>query len=231
MHTVTCESNTRHQVEEALRSSERDFRAFFEMAGGGNVIADARTGLFMRVNQHFCELTGYSEEELRGMTAHTLTHPDDVDRDRAPAGSLTTESRYRRKDGKAIWVQVTSMLVRDDHGEPLHTIGVVRDVTDQHQATEKLENARVELQRAVQESTERERQRMGDAMHHDLCQNLLGAAFLARALANSLAPLSPAAASAEKLALLINSMVQQTRDVVRGLNSPDTVVPPAESVS
>lgn len=155
------EALNRQRTEEALRASERDFRKFFEMADVGNVIADARTYRFLRVNRRFCELTGYSAEELTALTSESLTDPADVEQDRAgwqealrqDAASFTIEKRYRRKDGSTIWVHVTSTLVRSADGEPLHAVGVVRDVTDRRQAVEELERTRRDLEERVKQRT------------------------------------------------------------------------------
>ena len=76
-----------------------------------------------------------------------------------------------------------------------------------------------ELERARREAVADERQRIAQALHDHLCQHLLGAAFAAQALAHSLAPGSPPAVEAGELVRLMHSAVQQTRDIVRGLNA------------
>ena len=96
--------------------------------------------------------------------------------------------------------------------------GVIRAITDRRPASDDLRMTRRELERALLHSAERERQRISQELHHHLCQHLLGAAFAAKALANNLDPTSPAGAEADELARLINSTVQQTRDIVCGLN-------------
>ena len=52
------------EVEEALRISDAGFRAMFELSGVGMVQADTPGFRFTRINQKFCEIVGYSEEEL-----------------------------------------------------------------------------------------------------------------------------------------------------------------------
>src|SRR5690606_12788606 len=49
---------------EAVQRSEREYRAIFELAGTGYALTDLKTLRFARVNQRFCELTGYDEAEL-----------------------------------------------------------------------------------------------------------------------------------------------------------------------
>src|SRR6266481_1732541 len=57
--------------------NEAQFRAMFEAAVVGQTQASATTGLFTRVNQRFCEVTGYSEAELLQMRPRDLMHPAD----------------------------------------------------------------------------------------------------------------------------------------------------------
>ena len=52
------------EVEEALRISDAGFRAMFELSGIGMIQADTPDFRFTRVNRKFCEIAGYSAEEL-----------------------------------------------------------------------------------------------------------------------------------------------------------------------
>lgn len=141
--------------------ADRDFQTFFELSGNGNVIADVRTGRFLRVNLPFCQLTGYTAEELLRMSPNDLTHPDDLNRDargwheclEQNQPHFEIEKRYLRKDGTLVWVSVTSTLVHAADGTALHAIGVVRDVTDRREAMAQLELAQRELETRVRERT------------------------------------------------------------------------------
>lgn len=77
------------------------------------------------------------------------------------------------------------------------------------------------LQRAFLQAAERESRRIGKELHDDLCQHLLGAAFAVKAVAENLPPGSSAAAKLDEIAHLVNSAVQQARDIARGLNPSD----------
>lgn len=129
-------------AEAALAENEREFRAMFELAGVGQAGAEAGSGRFQRVNRRFCEIAGYSEEELLQLTYGELTHPEDRVRDAAairatldgPANHWTTEKRFVRKDGEVIWVEVTGAVLRDPDGKPLRTIAVIQDITARRQA-------------------------------------------------------------------------------------------------
>lgn len=141
--------------------SERDFRTFFELSDVGNVITDSETYHFLKVNQKFCEMTGYSAKELRALTSGDITHPEDRGRDQEGwaeclekgSSHFHIEKRYLRKNGSVIWVSVTSTIVRGDDGKPLHAIGVVRDITERQQAVAELERTKVELEKRIMART------------------------------------------------------------------------------
>ncbi len=99
-------------------------------------------GRFLRVPPRLCELLGYSESELLGRTFDEFTHPDDVAAGDAALTRLVSgtvpfidlEKRYRTKDGRDVWVELTSCVVRDAIGRPLHLLTYMRDVTGRKNA-------------------------------------------------------------------------------------------------
>ncbi|MBZ5622962.1 MAG: PAS domain S-box protein [Acidobacteriia bacterium] len=151
---ILLDITRQEQAARSLEESESRFHATFDQAAVGmnHVSLDGR---IIRVNGRYCEMTGYSEEELLGLSASDITHPDDVARGQelvprlvsGEATSCSMEKRYIRKDGSVVWVQLTASLLRDSRGEPVHIIGVAEDVT-----------GRVRAQEALQQSEERFRQ-------------------------------------------------------------------------
>ena len=81
-----------------------------------------------------------------------------------------------------------------------------------------LAHSQPDLERAVLEAAENERRRIGQELHDDLCQNLLGAAFTVKAVADKLPPASAEAVELELAVELINAAVQQARDIAHGLH-------------
>ncbi|MEP6670482.1 MAG: PAS domain S-box protein [Chthoniobacter sp.] len=150
----------RKLAEAALQASEADFRASFLSTAVGQVQADPATGRYLRVNPRFCEITGYSEEELLGMTFRQLTHPDDRENDtvahqqmvRGEISEINREKRYRRKDGTAVWVNICASIIREDTGRPLRTLAVVRDITARHKAEEARQAAEDKYRGLVEQS-------------------------------------------------------------------------------
>ena len=133
----------RRRAEATLLENEQRLRATYEHAFVGIGEID-RTGRFLRVNEEFCAITGYSREELLGQTFWSLTYVDDRQADlaqfsRQMVGKLetyTVEKRYVHKDGHVVWVEVAASRVDDAAGQPLYGIRVVRDISERRKAEE-----------------------------------------------------------------------------------------------
>jgi PAS domain S-box-containing protein len=126
----------RKDAEAALREGEERFRRTFELAGSGlaHVSLDGR---FLRMNPRLCEILGYTEKELAGLSVKDISHPEDRDAADGPRArvirgeidSARLEKRYQRKDGSVVWLSVVIALERDAAGRPLYAISVLDDIT------------------------------------------------------------------------------------------------------
>ncbi|MFZ3018618.1 MAG: PAS domain S-box protein [Gallionella sp.] len=133
----------RMQAEEALRLSESRYRATFDHAAVG-IAQVAPDGRFLEINPVFCDIIGYTREEVlsQGFTFQQITLPDDLAADMAQVQRLldgaddqyALEKRYVRKNGSVVWVNLSVALLRDEAGKPLHFISSVADITERKQA-------------------------------------------------------------------------------------------------
>ena len=138
--------------EQALKESEARSRLMFDLASVGMAQADPQTGRFQRVNPKMCEITGYTADELLGLSFSDITHPEDRLGDweafqqvvEGKTAAYRQEKRYLRKDGALVWVNVNSSMYRDSFGQPVYSLGVIEDIT-----------ARKKAETALQESRER----------------------------------------------------------------------------
>lgn len=145
--------NERRLAEEALRESEARFRSTFENAAVGIAHA-APNGSWLLVNTRFCEIAGYPREELLAKTFKNVTHPDDVEAERAQLrrivsgeiSSFNIEKRFIRKDGSLIWVRVTVSARKSPIGEIEYYIAVIEDISEQKKAEELERQKRQEVE-------------------------------------------------------------------------------------
>lgn len=131
---------------ESLVKSENNFRAFFEMASVGVAQVDVITERFVRANKKYCEILGYSHEELQKLSYIDITHPDDLEMQkeslsRLKSGELaecTIEKRYFRKNKELVWGLLTVSPLWTENQTPAHFLVVLRDITARKIAEEHL---------------------------------------------------------------------------------------------
>jgi PAS domain S-box-containing protein len=132
----------------ALQASEANFRGFFNSVAVGAVQV-GKDGRFMRVNDRFCEITGYSRDELLTMGPFDLDHPDERAADHERVVRFVSgvdpyyraEKRYIRKDSRITWVRVAANLLRDENPESFHSAAIVEDITEHKLAEQALQDA------------------------------------------------------------------------------------------
>lgn len=142
---VSRDITRRKQAEYALRGSEEKFRRIFEDGPLGMTIIDPEHR-FTLVNRRFCDMLGYTAEDLLGKLFEDVTHPDDIPRNRENmdnihAGRISLvreEKRYLRKDGTALWVAITVTPLRDRENRVTSTISIVEDITERKAAEARL---------------------------------------------------------------------------------------------
>ncbi len=122
---------------------EERYRATFDNAPVGIMHTAIDGYRILRANRKLCEMLGYTQDELLGMTSTDVVHPDYRFSDRVSyrqpilsneRQSFASERKFIRKDGSSLWVNRTVSLVRNAAGEPLYFIRIVEDITDRKQA-------------------------------------------------------------------------------------------------
>jgi len=142
---------------QALRESEARFRGTFENAAVGisNVAMD---GTWLRVNQRFCEILGYSRDELLRNRFQDLTHPEDLPSNlqqfvaliRGEIQTYQLQKRYLHKDGHTVWVTLTAAAQRSSDGRPAYCIAIIEDISARKLAEQALRESEARLRRAIE---------------------------------------------------------------------------------
>jgi PAS domain S-box-containing protein len=144
------------EAELSLRDSEAQLSAFIAQSTAGFAQVDLE-GRFTLVNDRFCEIAGWSRDELMGKRMLDITHPDDragnrplFDRAVADGTPYTHEKRYVRKDGSLVWVNNTVSVIRRPDGEPFGVLAVTLDVTRRREAEAELRKSEESLRLATE---------------------------------------------------------------------------------
>ena len=150
----------RKQSEETLAASEARHRLFADNATDLIMLSD-REGRLTYISPSVARVTGYRPEILVGRMIRDLVHPEDwpaMERvgDQLYAGEIdgdaaTTEYRARHKDGRWLWFETRTSLVRDrDTGDARGLVDVARDVTARKALEDKLRQRTREAEAATE---------------------------------------------------------------------------------
>ncbi|MEX0592529.1 MAG: PAS domain S-box protein [Nitriliruptoraceae bacterium] len=154
---MTCEDLTRHQqMVDALEESEAQFRLIGESVG------DVVYRMSLPPSPRFEYVSPSAERVLGCSPLHLLNDPSlmvershpadikDVQDHLAGRGSTIRRWRWRHEDGSWRWIEDhRSVLERE--GEPVAIVGIIRDVTADHEATEATRVALANAERVADE--------------------------------------------------------------------------------
>ena len=128
------------QEEEKLRESEQMHRATLETSINGYWLVDMQ-GSLLEVNQTYCRMSGYTEQELLGMHIPDLEDKETLS-DTAfhiqkimEQGTDRFESRHRRKDGSLFNVEISVQYQTNKGGQ---FVAFLQDITDRKTFVDKL---------------------------------------------------------------------------------------------
>jgi PAS domain S-box-containing protein len=137
------------------------FQAIFEQATIGFIIVDAINGNHINVNDKYCEMIGYSKEELLNKNITFSTHPDDKEGILKQLKNLnsgkikehTAEKRFITKSGKTIWVNISISPLWKKNQKPTSNIIFIKDITLKKEALALIEKSETRFKTLFENST------------------------------------------------------------------------------
>ncbi len=147
--TVGHDNTERLQAELALKGIAEKYSTLFNTTSDG-IFIKSLNGEILEVNDAYCEMSGYSRDELLGMSVSTLEAVDSPDEIAAHTKKLLKtgghgrfESRHRRRDGSLFDVDITALYFEEDSGR----IAVfLRDITQRKEAERESEEEKREIE-------------------------------------------------------------------------------------
>jgi PAS domain S-box-containing protein len=175
-------SEQRKKAHAARLESERRFHSLFRESPVGIALEDLDRQILF-VNPALCNVLGYSEEELIGMTCLQISNLEDNENDWAHFQQLKTgllenyqvDKRYIRKDGTQIWGRLRVSLLNDRASSSPTVVAMVEDISEAKESEERSRRTEVSLRNLagrLMQAQEEERHRISRDLHDDIGQRL-----------------------------------------------------------
>ena len=149
---------TRKRAEEALRQSERRYRALAELTRDIIYILD-RQGTVLYANQAAAQCIGINAAEIPGKRQADLFPPEMAQAHVEKIGRVFTAGEVVEEDEsfhfgpEEVWLRIHLLPLRDEAGEISSVMGVCHNITDRKRAEEALRAAHDELEARVEKRT------------------------------------------------------------------------------
>ena len=129
----------------ASASADARLHATFEDAAIG-VATQTLDDRWTWFNRRWCEIVGFTKDELVDRNLPGLTHPEDFEASldferQVKSGALdrgSIQKRIIRKDGIVVWVQFTMSITRDADSRTGQCVAFLDDITDQKKAEQRV---------------------------------------------------------------------------------------------
>ncbi len=131
-------------AQQTFRQSELRFRLLFNESPFGIIIRDIDSPFITYVNKKFCELFGYSEEEVQKKETEELIFGQkdwlaSLEEATSENGTSTEfEKQFNTKSGRTLWAKV-SIAVLTHNGRIVHQAAMIENITEQKKAEKALE--------------------------------------------------------------------------------------------
>jgi len=138
----------RKKAEDALRESEERFRQIYEHMSVG-IAKVSLTFKIESANEAYCQMLGYTEEELVGKHLKDFTASETLKENLLKQSQLATgeidhfrmEKKFIHKNESIIDGLLDANLVRDANGKPLYFLGSVLDITERNRLEKQVQQA------------------------------------------------------------------------------------------
>ncbi len=129
-----------------FESNHNNLNTFFQNTILGVAIVCPQNGMLLDANPMYCNMLGYSKDELLKLDVKSITHPDDIAlhthiatkenpnkslKINRPQAHFQVEKRYIKKNGDVFYAQTTVTAIFDADGNHIQDIALVKDISQE----------------------------------------------------------------------------------------------------
>ena len=157
---LSDEISKREKTESVLHENSDTYRKILDDIQEG-FFEISLSGRLLFFNKAMCDISGYSESELEGIHYKAYSSEKTAKKLYKSFNAIYTTGQpikindfeLIRKDGSVGVFSISVSLVRDKNGKPTGFRGIGRDITQYKKTAQKLEQARDQLEKRVEERT------------------------------------------------------------------------------
>lgn len=146
-----------------LRAASDQLRLVFNHAPVGISWVEWGNPDRYRLNERFCQIIGLSPREAESFeNILQAAHPDDRARQQVLMEEIwagkrdrfSLEKRYVHRDGRVVWANLTVAVLRDESGRITQQFALAEDITERHEAEERVRRSEARFRRFVENANE-----------------------------------------------------------------------------
>jgi PAS domain S-box-containing protein len=142
--------------EAKLLKTEMKFKTIIDQAPVGFAIIDTASGNLMEANKKFCDMLGYTFEEIKKLGVNNVIHRNDLETfknirnlEKGIITDFSIEKQCLTKTGKIIWVNLIVSAFVESNEKPTSYIAFTKDVTERKNAEALIEKSQARLKSII----------------------------------------------------------------------------------